>query len=251
MTAIRTWVLSTCGGAERERWRKGGDGSTRSSGGEGNGWSSWPVGEKGGRGNAGVRGSRGEPGLLGPPAGGAVYTRWGRTTCPTDQGTQLLYAGRAGAAHWQHKGGATNYLCLPSNPDYLQYESGVQGFGLISGVEYWYAGFQTLSSLNNHNVPCAVCYVTTRSVLVMIPAKTQCPTDWTLEYVGYVMSGYNTNHEGRNMYECVDNDPESIPGLNDHRNPAGFLELVEPHCNGFSCPLYDEEKELTCVVCTR
>ena len=45
-----------------------------------------------------------------------------------------------------------------------------------------------LSSLNHHNVPCSVCYVATRSVAVMVPAKTQCPTDWTVEYVGYLMS---------------------------------------------------------------
>ena len=63
----------------------------------------------------------GEPGLQGPPAGGAVYTRWGRTTCPTVQETHLLYSGRAGATHHLHKGGAANYLCLPNDPDHLQY----------------------------------------------------------------------------------------------------------------------------------
>ena len=85
-----------------------------------------PVGEKGARGDPGVSGGRGEPGVQGPPAGGAVYTRWGRTTCPTDQGTQLLYAGRAGGTPQEHKGGAANYLCLPNDPDHLPHESGVQ-----------------------------------------------------------------------------------------------------------------------------
>ena len=66
-----------------------------------------PVGEKGERGDPGLKGSRGELGVQevqGPPAGGAVYTRWGRTTCPTGQGTQLLYAGRAGATPWDTLG---------------------------------------------------------------------------------------------------------------------------------------------------
>ena len=55
----------------------------------------------------------------------------------------------------------------------------------------------------------------------MIPAKTQCPTDWTLEYVGYLMTAWvNT---GRTMYECVDKDPESIPGLNFHSNPRAIF----------------------------
>ena len=67
-----------------------------------------PVGGKGMRGDRGLRGAVGEPGLQGPPAGGAVYTRWGRTTCPTVQGTHLLYSGRAGGSPRQHKGGAEN-----------------------------------------------------------------------------------------------------------------------------------------------
>ena len=41
-----------------------------------------PVGEKGMRGDPGLRGAVGEPELQGPPAGGAVYTRWGRTNLP-------------------------------------------------------------------------------------------------------------------------------------------------------------------------
>ena len=136
---------------------------------------------------------------------------------------------------------------MPTN---LQYQSEVQGNAYIAGVEYQYSALPSLSSLNNHNVPCAVCYVANRSVAVMIPAKTQCPTHWTLEYVGYLMSErYNLG--GRTMYECVDKDPESVPGLSAGSDPRALLHLVEPYCNGLSCPPYDDEKELTCVVCTR
>ena len=74
-------------------------------------------------GEKGQCGEKGDPGSL----GGAVYTRWGQTTCPTDQGTELLYSGRAGGTDHDHKGGAANYPCLPDNPDHLQYRSGVQG----------------------------------------------------------------------------------------------------------------------------
>ena len=138
---------------------------------------------------------------------------------------------------------------LPNDPDHLQYQSGVQGNSHIGGVEYYYAVFPSLSSLNHHNVPCAVCYVATRSVAVMIPAKTQCPTDWTVEYVGHLMAE-RYNH-ARTMYECVDRDPQSLPGLNNAMDPTAFFHLVEPYCNGLPCPPYNAEKELTCVVCTR
>ena len=202
-------------------------------------------GEKGMRGDPG--GAKGEQGVQGPPSGGVTYTRWGRTTCPTGQGTELVYAGRAGGSHIGHKGGAANYLCMPDDPNHLQYRSGVQGRSYVAGVQYWY---DSLFSVNNHNVPCAVCYVATRSVSLMIPAKTQCPTLWTLEFIGYLMSEAHHSH-GRTTYECVDKDPESVPGLNAHSNPIAYFYLTEPYCNGLSCPPYDAEKELTCVVCTR
>ena len=59
------------------------------------------------------------------------------------------------------------------------------------------------------------------------------------------------DYHSRTMYECVDKDPESVPGLGSYSDPRGIFYLVEPYCNGLSCPPYDAEKELTCVVCTR
>ena len=185
-----------------------------------------PVGEKGPPGKPGVSGGRGEPGVQGPPAGGAVYTRWGRTTCPTDQGTQLLYASKAGGIPQEHKGGAASYLCLPNDPDHLPHESGVQGEAYIAGVDYWYEQLPSLSSNTACNAPCAVCYVATRSVAVMIPAKTQCPTYWTL---GYLMTEWY-NHKSRTMYKCVEKDSECLPGLRSSNSPRdGRFHLVWSH----------------------
>ena len=61
----------------------------------------------------------------------------------------------------------------------------------------------------------------------------------------------NHNNNGRSMYECVDKNPETVPGLNAYNSPTAFFDLVEPLCNGLSCAPCDDEKELTCVVCTR
>jgi hypothetical protein len=58
------------------------------------------------------------------------------------------------------------------------------------GAEYQFR--ENLNShLNNYNVPCAVCYVSTRTSVLMIPAKTQCPSSWTREYYGYLTSEYS------------------------------------------------------------
>ena len=121
---------------------------------------------------------------------GVVYTRWGKNSCPNVSGTELVYAGRAGGSWWNHSGGGANYLCMPKDPDYLEYQLGVQGTSPVYGVEYqtgrsWVGPLQVV---HDHNVPCAVCYASTRVAVTMIPAKTQCPSSWTLEYSGYLMS---------------------------------------------------------------
>ena len=54
----------------------------------------------------------------------------------------------------------------------------------------------------------------------------------------------------RNSFECVDKDPESIPGSAADTNGALFYH-VEGVCNGLPCPPYDPQKELTCAVCTK
>ena len=103
-----------------------------------------------------------------------------------------------------------------------------------------------------HNVPCAVCMAVSRCSLLMIPGKTSCPVSWTTEYVGYLMSGCQT-YQLPTTYECVDKDPESVPGLNDvgWGSGSGMFTHVEASCNGMACPPYVAGRELTCVVCTR
>jgi len=64
-------------------------------------------GQKGERGQLGANGPPGPAGLRGPPGpttGGLVYTRWGRTTCPTTPGTQFLYGGRAAGSDRNERG---------------------------------------------------------------------------------------------------------------------------------------------------
>ena len=82
----------------------------------------------------GPQGQRGEQGVAGPPGprnGGVVYTRWGKTSCPNDTGTELVYAGRAGGSHQMSTGGGANYLCMPNDPDYLGHQSGVQWWSFV------------------------------------------------------------------------------------------------------------------------
>ena len=204
-------------------------------------------------GKDGERGDKGNPGIEGPPgppgttSGGAVYTRWGRTTCPDTQGTELLYQGIAVGSYWNHKGGGGNYLCLPEEPEYSDYQLGDAGDNYLYGVEYD-TNNGPLRTVHNHNAPCAVCYVSTRVTVLMLPARLTCPTNRTLEYNGYLVSERYLHH--RSTFECIDKDPGSIPGSHARIDPALFY-YNEPTCNGLPCPPYDTQKEITCALCSK
>ena len=207
-----------------------------------------PGGEKGDRGVPGLQGEKGERGPVGPQglrgihAGGAMYTRWGRKSCPS--GRQVVYTGIAGGSHYTHSGGGANYLCLPNNPQYSK--NGVpQYLNYLYGSEYQ----STLVGTHDHNVPCTVCYVATRSTTLMIPARTTCPTSWTKEYQGYLMAEYYKH--ARTVYECVDQGAESVAGSAADTNGALFYHVVGTCGAGLPCPPYVTTKTITCVVCTK
>ena len=104
---------------------------------------------------------------------GVTYTRWGRTSCPNDTGAQLVYSGRAGGTNHLAQGGSAEGVCLPDDPDYIpesinisssiasQFKNVIQGTNLQ--VDYRLPG-NPLQHLHDHNVPCAVCYVPTKSI---------------------------------------------------------------------------------------
>ena len=179
------------------------------------------------------------------------YTKWGWTTCPTTNDTELIYKGKAAGSHFTQTGGGANYIFLPYESEFLYYTPGIyEHQSNIYGAEYQsYVTSDPFTPLNEHNVPCVVCYVSTRISYLMIPAKTTCPKTWTTEYQGYLMAE-RSDHKINTVYECVDKDAESIPGSVGNTNGALFYH-VQAQCNGLLCPPYGQEKELAYVVCTK
>ena len=207
-----------------------------------------PQGPAGTDGLDGAQGPPGPQGLVGPAGptnGGVVYTRWGNSACPEITGTELVYTGIAGGSYFNSQGGGSNYLCLPFDPEYtLTSRAGVQGQSPVWGAEYE----NPVEGVDDDDVPCAVCEGTTRVKVLMIPAKTSCPTSWTKEYDGYLMSG--SDDRSRTTFVCVDNDQQSIAGTGANTNGA-LLHHAEADCTNLPCPPYDNEQELNCVVCTK
>ena len=180
-----------------------------------------------------------------------TYTRWGKTTCPSSTGAQLVYSGRVGGTKFSSQGGSAEKICLPDNPDYISETSGVTipYNSTIQGAEYeFFAG--PLSALTENNAPCAVCFVPSRAAAIMVPAKTICPSSWTREYYGYLSTDAELDTHHRSTYNCLDINSESVAGTSDNANPSLFHYTVT-NCNGFTCPPFENGRILSCVVCTK
>ena len=182
---------------------------------------------------------------------GVAYIRWGRTSCPTVDGTEDIYNGTTAGSHYTHTGGGSNYICMVTDARY--HSDAITNIGLtpnsVYGTEYETGG-HSLHSLHNNNVPCAACLVITCSVQLMIPGTDQCPGGWTTEYTRWLMSN-SQGHKARTTYVCVDKDAQALPGLETHQDVA-LVYHVNVNCNhGIPCPPYVEAKELACAVCTK
>ena len=205
-----------------------------------------PTGPPGEVGVAGPSGPRGPPGTPGPvtQSGGLVYTRWGRTVCPG--GASRVYSGRVAGTYYGHKGGASNYICMGNTPQYFT-DGGHGSYSQLYGSEYEFRNGPRSDSAN-HNVPCVVCEVDTRSKYMMIPGRYSCPSSWTIEYYGYLMAERNDNY--RTEYICVDWSPEQVVNEGADR-PAVDMYPVRATCSGLACPPYNTQKDITCAVCTK
>ena len=120
------------------------------------------------------------------------------------------------------------------------------------GVEYQTFGSSfplVFANLDGSDVPCVVCEAANRLSLLEIPGTYECPTGWTREYYGYLMSESTQPEHYRMSFECLDVNAEQT-GSDHNSNPALFY-FTEGLCNGLKCPPYRDGHELTCAVYTK
>ena len=76
------------------------------------------------------------------------------------------------------------------------------------------------------------------------------PVSFVIALLGYLM-GERDGHKRQTTLECVDQDPEYVPGQEASTDGSLFL-FTRAICNkGLSCPPYVDSKAITCVVCTK
>ena len=182
--------------------------------------------------------------------GGTVYVKWGHDECPST--AQLVYSGRAGGPHWNLAGGGSNPQCLPLDPNFLAPVSGDQQYRTyMHGAEYQTYTDSRFHGSNDHEVPCAVCHVSNRTAVYMVPAKYTCPTGWTREYYGYLMTERTHSLHHRSQFTCVDIAFKPANGSLATNHDGLLFFFVEGRCGSLPCPPYDTTKELSCAVCTK
>ena len=189
--------------------------------------------------------------MKGERNGGTVYVRWGHDQCPST--AQLMYSGRVGGPHYNHSGGGSNPQCLPMDPNFLTPISGLQHLrAFMYGAEYeiYTDSNSHVSGRHNKDIPCAVCHVSNRTAVYMVPAKYTCPTGWTREYYGYLMASYDRGKQFRSQFTCIDTALKPVTGSSANKNGLLFY-FVEGRCGSLPCPPYDNTTELSCAVCTK
>lgn len=152
-------------------------------------------------------------------------------------------------------GTGSNYLCLSGEPSWAHYDTKVESLGKLTGSEYRFYHHDSNGAadflgenMRNHNAPCAVCQIN-RSTTVMIPGRTNCYGGWTMEYTGYLISGYHAD-KSSSEYVCLDGRPEKVVNGDAEEND-NRLYFVEAVCGkSLPCPPYVNGRELACVVCS-
>ncbi|XP_014777155.1 uncharacterized protein LOC106874075 [Octopus bimaculoides] len=189
---------------------------------------------------------------------GAIYTHWGKQNCTSRRSIQV-YSGVAAGAHYTHSGSGSSYLCLPMKPQWGNYTNTCETAGAIYGVEYELSQYSKSPkfgmfapkpyALHDQDVPCAVCETKRPASVMMIPARKECVGRWQKEYSGYLMSEY-IKHAGRTEYICVDKEAEANTKGYENLNGA-LLYHVQAIVGSLPSPPYENNRELTCVVCSK
>ena len=162
-----------------------------------------------------------------------------------------MYEGiTAGSSY--NEAGLTDYICLHMEPEFLRTTAGLQDVrARLYGTEYAIRGTSpAYSSVHRHDAPCSVCYTPSRGTKITVPGRTTCPTSWTKEYHGFLMTNAHHNGRGSRVSVCVDISPESVAGSAGANIKSGFY-FIETTCTGIRCPPYYNGAEIACVVCTK
>lgn len=157
----------------------------------------------------------------------------------------IIILGFIGGSNYHSSGGAAEYVCLTPDPDFTSISS--IKFHYMHGGEYDnpQAGLE-----HGEDAPCTVCRSKMDVSTLMIPGRSTCYPGWTRQYHGYLAAGHE-NQNSATQFICVDEHPDTLYGGQGGTMDGRIISGVRAKCGSLQCPPYHDEKELTCVVCTK
>ncbi|XP_076110832.1 uncharacterized protein LOC143079401 isoform X1 [Mytilus galloprovincialis] len=179
---------------------------------------------------------------------GVTYVRWGKKTCP--EKSDIVYTGQVGGNYYTNKGGGSNWLCLPNDPEngkaYSYSNDGLYGAEYQINSSNNPSGFP--ASLYDKEVPCSVCRRKGKVSVLMIAGRTSCYKGWKSEYSGFLVSEYKSYNS--KDFICMDGDAEPLDNRSSNEEGALFYP-VRAKCGSLRCPPYKNNTEVLCAVCTK
>ncbi|XP_056002558.1 uncharacterized protein LOC125662613 [Ostrea edulis] len=158
--------------------------------------------------------------------------------------------GITGGKPHHEPGGGVNTLCLPHDPDNASHNfpTSLQSAAHVYGDEY---EFTYGNIARDDDVPCAVCHLQSATSVLMIPAKTTCPSGWTMQYHGYLVTDNDDSGWHVTDFISLHGDPEYLTeGARQHNLNGHVLYPVAAVCGSLPCPPYKSGQYITCVVCS-
>ncbi|PVD19674.1 hypothetical protein C0Q70_20164 [Pomacea canaliculata] len=174
-------------------------------------------------------------------AAGTVYTRWGNSVCASEGAT--VYSGYVGGSFNNKSGSGANFMCLSPNP----VPTGVTRpdySSTVYGTEYQVSNRPE----NEFDVLCAVCFISNSTANIMVPGTNTCPTGWSSEYTGFLMSGFD-GHGGSTEIICVNSKLEGLIDTSANGN-GSRLYPTDYICDRPPCH-YPSSNTMPCAVCTK
>ncbi|XP_067668319.1 uncharacterized protein [Haliotis asinina] len=177
--------------------------------------------------------------------GGAMFTRWGKHTCP--EGSDIAYTGFTTGGYSGHSGAGSNVLCAHSVPQFDRtFSRTTSKVNFLYGAEYeeiW------MTRLIDQDAPCVVCRSASRTTAILVPGRHECMDGWNTEYHGFLV-GPKHDDAGNSDYICLDSEPGSIEGgYQDH--DGHWLFNVVFSCGALPCPPYKTNYFVPCALCTK
>ena len=151
---------------------------------------------------------------------GVSFTRWGHVECP--QRSKLVYSGRM--VNLLSSAGIPQ--CLPFHP------------GELDRIQRQ----EVMEKARDYGIPCAVCYSSSHSTVLMQPARDTCSNSWSILYKGLLV----TNEAS---LACMDNAVKSLQASS--AGTTNQYRYVKASCDLLPCPPYDNTSSLTCTVCIK